>query len=111
MSDAKAQIRAKALALGFDAVGFAAAALGPEARARLGDFIAAGQHGDMGWLAERAERALATRRRCGRRRAAWWRLRPQLRARFDDPLAVTLRPDRWPATSRSTRATATTMTS
>jgi epoxyqueuosine reductase len=43
------------LALGFDAVGFAPAALAPEARARLADFIAAGQHGDMGWLAERTE--------------------------------------------------------
>jgi epoxyqueuosine reductase len=48
-------IRDKALALGFDAVGFAAAALGPEARLRLADFLAAGQHGDMGWLAARAE--------------------------------------------------------
>lgn len=48
-------IRAKALALGFDAVGFAPAALGPQARARLAEFLAAGQHGDMGWLAERTE--------------------------------------------------------
>jgi len=51
----KLAIRDRALALGFDAVGFAPAALGPEARTRLGDFIAAGQHGDMGWLAERTE--------------------------------------------------------
>jgi epoxyqueuosine reductase len=49
----KSAIRDRALALGFDAVGFAPAALGPEARERLGAFIAAGQHGDMGWLAER----------------------------------------------------------
>ncbi len=49
----KLAIRDRALALGFDAVGFAPAALGPEARTRLADFIAAGQHGDMGWLAER----------------------------------------------------------
>ena len=48
-------IRGKALALGFDAVGFAAASLGPEIRTRLRDFLAAGHHGDMGWLAERAE--------------------------------------------------------
>jgi epoxyqueuosine reductase len=48
-------IRAKAFALGFDAVGFAPAALGPEARARLTDFLAAGRHGDMGWLAARAD--------------------------------------------------------
>ncbi|MDE2580595.1 MAG: tRNA epoxyqueuosine(34) reductase QueG [Rhodospirillales bacterium] len=53
-----AAIRAKARALGFDAVGFARAELGPEARARLAAFLAAGQHGEMGWLAERsAERA------------------------------------------------------
>ncbi len=51
----KLAIRDRALALGFDAVGFAPAALGPEARTRLADFIAAGQHGDMGWLAERTE--------------------------------------------------------
>ena len=55
MTEAKDAIRARALALGFDAVGFAPAALGPEARARLGAFIAAGQHGDMGWLADRTE--------------------------------------------------------
>ncbi len=52
---AAAEIRSKALALGFDAVGFAPAELGPEARERLRDFINAGQHGDMGWLAERTE--------------------------------------------------------
>jgi epoxyqueuosine reductase len=49
------QIREKAIALGFDAVGFAPARLGPEARARMQDFLAAGHHGSMGWLAERAE--------------------------------------------------------
>ena len=48
-------IRDKALALGFDAVGFAPASLGAEARAGLMDFLAAGQHGEMGWLAERVE--------------------------------------------------------
>ena len=48
-------IRTKALALGFDAIGFAPAVLGPEARTRLAAFLAAGQHGDMGWLADRAE--------------------------------------------------------
>jgi epoxyqueuosine reductase len=36
-------------------VGFADAALGPEARARLRAFLTAGQHGDMGWMAERAD--------------------------------------------------------
>jgi epoxyqueuosine reductase len=51
----EADIRRRALELGFDAIGFAPAALGPEAAARLRDFLAAGQHGDMGWLAERAD--------------------------------------------------------
>ena len=49
----KAAIRDKALALGFHAVGFAPATLGPEVRQRLAAFLAAGHHGSMGWLAER----------------------------------------------------------
>ena len=52
---ATALIRAKALSLGFHAVGFAAASLGPEARERLAAFLLAGQHGDMGWMADRAD--------------------------------------------------------
>ncbi len=55
VDEPKALIRDRALRLGFDAVGFCRAELGPEARARLADFLAAGQHGDMGWLAERTE--------------------------------------------------------
>jgi len=50
----KAAIRDEALALGFDAVGFAAAALAPAARENLERYLAAGYHGDMGWLAARA---------------------------------------------------------
>ena len=34
-------------------MGFAPAALGAEARDRLSAFVAAGQHGDMGWLGDR----------------------------------------------------------
>ncbi|WP_207479442.1 tRNA epoxyqueuosine(34) reductase QueG [Arenibaculum pallidiluteum] len=49
-------IRERALGLGFDAVGFAPAALGEEARARLAAFLAAGMHGDMGWMEEKADR-------------------------------------------------------
>ncbi len=52
-------IRDEALRLGFDAVGFAPANLAPEARderlQRLGEFLGAGWHGDMGWLGERTE--------------------------------------------------------
>ncbi|HEY8290657.1 MAG TPA: tRNA epoxyqueuosine(34) reductase QueG [Acetobacteraceae bacterium] len=51
----RSRIRAHALALGFDAIGFCAAELAPDARQHLVDFLAAGQHGDMGWLATRAE--------------------------------------------------------
>ncbi len=50
-----AAIRDEALRLGFDAVGFAPARLGPEVRARLDAFLAAGMQGEMGWLADRAE--------------------------------------------------------
>ncbi len=52
--DPKPLIRERALALGFDAIGFCRAELGASVRDRLRDFLAAGQHGDMGWLAERA---------------------------------------------------------
>ena len=48
-------IRAEALRLGFDAVGFCRASLGPEVRARMAAFLAAGMHGQMGWLENRAE--------------------------------------------------------
>ena len=53
-ADIKAAIRDEALALGFDAVGFAPPQLAPEARAHLAEFLACGYHGDMGWLARRA---------------------------------------------------------
>jgi len=91
-SDAKAAIRDRALAIGFDAVGFCAAELGPEARARLRDFLAAGQHGDMGWLAERAEQR-------SHPQALWPEARSVVAlglsyAPADDPLAILERPDR-----------------
>lgn len=46
-------IRAEAFRAGFDAVGFCRASLGPEVRARMADFLAAGMHGQMGWLEDR----------------------------------------------------------
>jgi epoxyqueuosine reductase len=49
------RIRDTALALGFDAFGVTQARLGQEARARLADFLAAGHHGEMGWLAQRTD--------------------------------------------------------
>src|SRR5579862_409439 len=49
-------IREAALVMGFEAVGFAEARLAEQARANLGEFIRRGYHGDMGWLADTAER-------------------------------------------------------
>jgi epoxyqueuosine reductase len=54
-ADPKPAIRDRALGIGFDAVGFCRAELGGKARERLARFLAAGQHGDMGWLAARSE--------------------------------------------------------
>ena len=88
----KELIRAKALALGFHAVGFAPAALGPEARERLAAFLAAGQHGEMDWLADRAEQRAHPQ-------ALWPEAQSVVAlglsyAPDDDPLAVLTRPDR-----------------
>jgi epoxyqueuosine reductase len=88
----RGRIRDRALALGFDAVGFAAAALAPQTRERLAAFLAAGRHGDMGWMADRADWR-------GDPQALW----PQARsvvvlgtsyAPAEDPLALLDRPDR-----------------
>ena len=88
----KAAIRDKALALGFHAVGFAPAHLGPEARERLAAFLQAGQHGEMAWMAERAEQRAHPQ-------ALWPEARSVIclglsYAPDDDPLAVLARPDR-----------------
>ena len=56
VSPARADIRDRALALGFDAVGFAAPDGIGDAGAKLAEFIAAGWHGDMGWMADTAAR-------------------------------------------------------
>ena len=49
-------IRAKALELGFDAVGFAKAELAPQARDNLREFLAQGLHGEMDWMPAKADR-------------------------------------------------------
>ncbi len=54
--EARDAIRERALAQGFDAVGFSDAALGEETKRRLAEFVAAGHHGDMGWLAANRDR-------------------------------------------------------
>jgi epoxyqueuosine reductase len=55
MADLKAQIAAKAAALGFEAIGITRAHLPDEARARLNSFLAKGHHASMGWMAARAD--------------------------------------------------------
>ncbi len=90
--DPAALIRDKALALGFDAIGFCRAELGSEARERLGAFLAAGQHGDMGWMEDRAEQRAHPR-------ALWAEARSVIAlglsyAPEDDPLTTLHRPDR-----------------
>ncbi len=91
-ADPRADIRLRALALGFDAVGFAPASLGPEARERLHSFLRAGQHGDMGWLADRSEQRAHPQ-------ALWPAARSVIclglsYAPEDDPLATLAQPDR-----------------
>ncbi len=56
--EATAAIRAAALALGFDACGFASASEAWPASARLEEFVGEGRHGQMGWM----ETTLARRR-------------------------------------------------
>ncbi|MBI3517253.1 MAG: tRNA epoxyqueuosine(34) reductase QueG [Proteobacteria bacterium] len=85
-------IRARALALGFDAVGFAAAELGDQARSDLAEYLARGYHGDMGWLAARQPQR-------GAPRALWPAARSVVvcglsYAPTDDPLASLAQPDR-----------------
>jgi epoxyqueuosine reductase len=92
VSDAAGLIRARAFELGFDAVGFAPASLGPEVRSRLAAFIDAGQHGDMGWLATRADERASPQ-------ALWAEARSVVALGFsyappDDPLATLALADR-----------------
>ena len=56
MTTTRQQIRDKALTLGFDAVGFAPAQASEAAKFHLAEFVGQGLHGDMGWMAETAER-------------------------------------------------------
>lgn len=87
-----AKIRAKALEIGFDAVGFAPAHLGPEVRARLDAFLAAGMQGEMGWLADRVEQRAHPQ-------ALWPEAASVIALGMnygpeEDPLAVLAQPDR-----------------
>jgi epoxyqueuosine reductase len=53
MTDPRSAIRAKALGLGFDAVGFAGVSDGAEDKVNLEKFLALGRHGDMAWMKDR----------------------------------------------------------
>ncbi|HJP21887.1 MAG: tRNA epoxyqueuosine(34) reductase QueG [Alphaproteobacteria bacterium] len=92
--NAKASIRAKALELGFDAVGFAPTAGSGSAQAgnELRQFLEQGCHGDMAWLGRRIDQ-----------RAAPTALWPAARSAIvlgsnygpgDDPLAILAQPGR-----------------
>jgi epoxyqueuosine reductase len=52
----KHEIREYALNLGFDVVGFASASMVPDEKRALDQYVEGGLHGDMGWMAETAER-------------------------------------------------------
>ena len=55
-SELSARVRQRALQEGFDVVRITRAGAPPEASARLGEFLAAGRHGEMSWMAANAER-------------------------------------------------------
>lgn len=91
-ADLKQTIRARALGLGFDQIGFAAADANPACALHLADYLGEGRHGDMGWMAETEER-----------RASPQGLWPEARSVIvlganygpgDDPLALHRRPER-----------------
>ncbi|MBO6782339.1 MAG: tRNA epoxyqueuosine(34) reductase QueG [Alphaproteobacteria bacterium] len=55
-ADIRARIRDKARELGFDAVGFAPVTLDEDVQDGLRAFLEAGLHGEMGWMAAKADR-------------------------------------------------------
>src|SRR4249919_2990226 len=90
LSRAAGQIRAEALALGFDVCRFAEASAPWPAGARLAEYVDAGRHGEMAWLAE-------TQARRAHPRAMW----PDARSAIvlgtnygpdHDPLAILAEP-------------------
>ncbi|MDE3060349.1 MAG: tRNA epoxyqueuosine(34) reductase QueG [Pseudomonadota bacterium] len=56
MTSIKDRIRREATAMGFDAVGFAAPDLGDHVQQGLTQFLAQGHHGNMAWMADKADR-------------------------------------------------------
>jgi epoxyqueuosine reductase len=84
-------LRARAAALGFDLCRFASASAPPLAGERLAAWLASGAHGDMGWMAETADRRADPR-------ALWREARSVIMLGVnygaEDPLAALERPDR-----------------
>lgn len=85
-------IRAKALGVGFDAVGFAPAELGGAVSDNLREFIARGYHGEMAWMPEKADRRMGPT-------ALWSEAKSVIALGMnytpaEDPLALADRPDR-----------------
>jgi epoxyqueuosine reductase len=90
--DATIDIRAKALALGFHAVGIASAQSDPEQEAALRQFLKLGRHGDMDWMTAKADRRVSPT-------ALWPEARFVVALGINygpsvDPLAIHGRPDR-----------------
>ena len=55
LDDLQHRLRKKAQELGFAAIGFAPASDDPQTGDRLGDWLGAGHHGEMEWMAARAD--------------------------------------------------------
>ncbi len=92
MNALRHSLEAEAKAVGFAGIGICAPDATPDSAGRLRDFLAAGHHGQMAWLAERA----AWR---GSAAALWPQARSvimlaELYTPQDDPLAVLGHPDR-----------------
>jgi epoxyqueuosine reductase len=84
--DPGSQISQQALRIGFDAVGICRAELAPDAGIHLAEFVAAGYHGDMGWLSVRTEQR-------SKPRSLWPAVKSAIvvglsYAPADDPMAV-----------------------
>jgi epoxyqueuosine reductase len=92
MTGPREAIRERALQAGFDAVGFAPAELACETSQGLREFLSRGYHGEMGWLADKADRRVGPR-------ALWPEAKSVIAlgmtyAPAEDPMALLDRPDR-----------------
>src|SRR5258707_45404 len=85
-------IRAQARALGFDLCRFTDLDEAWPAAARLAEFVAAGRHGEMGWMAETAARRAHPRAMWDGARAAI--VLGMNYGPADDPLAILSEPTR-----------------